>query len=98
LVRCAPVIANARQIADPLTSFLTSRSPRSTFLPQDRVAAFAMMTASERLRETQKAAGHRNLNTWHDVLIKEGKTCKAAQVVRLGGRSPHKTKVVCAEV
>lgn len=49
-----------------------------------------MMTASERLRETQKAAGHRNLNTWHDVLIKEGKTCKAAQVVRLGGRS-HKT-------
>lgn len=55
---------------------------RSTFLPQDRVAAFAMMSASERLRETQKAAGHRNLNTWHDVLIKEGKTCKAAQVVR----------------
>lgn len=41
-----------------------------------------MMSAAERLRETQRAAGHRNLNAWHDVLIKEGKTFKNVQSVR----------------
>lgn len=33
-----------------------ARAPRSSFLPQDRVASFAKMDASELLRETQRAA------------------------------------------
>ncbi|TKA57227.1 hypothetical protein B0A53_01183 [Rhodotorula sp. CCFEE 5036] len=70
----------AKDVIEKMEELQVQVANLCTFLPQDRVAAFAMMTASERLRETQKAAGHRNLNTWHDVLIKEGKTCKAAQV------------------
>ncbi|GAA5978970.1 hypothetical protein JCM10908_002752 [Rhodotorula pacifica] len=71
---------SAKDVIEKMEELQVQVANLCTFLPQDRVAAFAMMTASERLRETQKAAGHRNLNAWHDVLIKEGKTCKAAQV------------------
>ncbi|GAA5860377.1 hypothetical protein JCM3774_000398 [Rhodotorula dairenensis] len=69
----------AKDVIEKMEELQVQVANLCTFLPQDRVAAFAMMSASERLRETQKAAGHRNLNTWHDVLIKEGKTCKAVQ-------------------
>ncbi|GAA5857620.1 hypothetical protein JCM8547_004301 [Rhodosporidiobolus lusitaniae] len=50
-----------------------------TFLPQDRVASFAMMSPAELLRETQKAAGHPQLSQWHDVLIKEYKLSRESQ-------------------
>ncbi|GAA5846580.1 hypothetical protein JCM9279_006751 [Rhodotorula babjevae] len=51
-----------------------------TFLPQDRVASFAMMTPPELLRETQRAAGNQNLSDWHNVLIKEYKHLKESQI------------------
>ena len=54
----------------------------STFLPQDRVASFAMMTPPELLRETQHAAGNENLTKWHQVLIAEYKHLKESQIVR----------------
>lgn len=43
------------------------------FLPQDKVADFAKMDPAELLRETQKAAGHPDMSTWHDELITFGK-------------------------
>ncbi|KPV76806.1 uncharacterized protein RHOBADRAFT_51796 [Rhodotorula graminis WP1] len=51
-----------------------------TFLPQDRVASFAMMTPPELLRETQHAAGNENLTKWHQVLIAEYKHLKESQI------------------
>ncbi|CEQ39122.1 SPOSA6832_00604 [Sporobolomyces salmonicolor] len=70
----------------PVLPILTHRL-HSTFLPQDRVASFAMMSPSELLRETEKAAGDVNLSHWHKVLIDEYKTCKDAQGVRLAAPS-----------
>ncbi|KAK4056331.1 Structural maintenance of chromosomes protein 5 [Microbotryomycetes sp. JL221] len=40
-----------------------------TFLPQDRVAAFAAMSQIQLLAETQRAAGHPKLSLWHDQLV-----------------------------
>jgi hypothetical protein len=54
----------------------------STFLPQDRVASFAMMNHSELLQETEKAAGHVNLSYWHQTLIDEYKAQKEKRIVR----------------
>lgn len=40
------------------------------FLPQDRVAAFAMMTPTELLRATEQAIGRGELEDLHNELIK----------------------------
>lgn len=61
---------------------LTLATHRSTFLPQDRVASFAMMSHAELLRETEKAAGDVNLSSWHQILIDEYKAQKEKQIVR----------------
>lgn len=61
-------------------------STRSTFLPQDRVASFSMLTHSELLVETQKAAGDRNLSQWHQTLIEEQKKLRGLQTVRVALR------------
>jgi hypothetical protein len=53
-----------------------------TFLPQDRVANFSQMSHSELLRETEKAAGDKNLSHWHQTLIDEFKKQKHFQDVR----------------
>ncbi|KAJ3780522.1 hypothetical protein GGU10DRAFT_391209 [Lentinula aff. detonsa] len=44
-----------------------------SFLPQDKVSEFAMMTPQQLLKETQKAAGDTNLTRWHETLIGAGK-------------------------
>jgi structural maintenance of chromosomes protein 5 len=43
-----------------------------SFLPQDRVNEFAKLKPEELLVETQKVAGHKNLNEWHGALITFG--------------------------
>lgn len=53
----------------------------STFLPQDRVASFSMLSHSELLVETQKAAGDRHLSQWHQTLIEEQKKLRGLQTV-----------------
>ncbi|BGO98380.1 hypothetical protein RTG_00828 [Rhodotorula toruloides ATCC 204091] len=69
----------AKEVAEKMEELQVQVGNLCTFLPQDRVASFAMMTASGLLRETERAAGHEQLSTWHDVLIQEYKTCKVAQ-------------------
>ncbi|KAJ4478957.1 hypothetical protein J3R30DRAFT_3657097 [Lentinula aciculospora] len=44
-----------------------------SFLPQDKVSEFAMMSPQQLLKETQKAAGDTNLTSWHETLIDAGK-------------------------
>ncbi|KAL2911490.1 Structural maintenance of chromosomes protein 5 [Polyrhizophydium stewartii] len=57
---------------DNLWFVLTSRLERwSQFLPQDRVAGFAQMSASELLRETERAVGGREMVEWHEFLIEQ---------------------------
>ncbi|KAF7362946.1 Structural maintenance of chromosomes protein 5 [Mycena venus] len=43
-----------------------------SFLPQDKVSAFAAMSPVELLRETENAAGDERLKTWHATLIEAG--------------------------
>ncbi|KAJ7043397.1 hypothetical protein C8F04DRAFT_1072037 [Mycena alexandri] len=43
-----------------------------SFLPQDKVSAFAAMSPVELLRETENAAGDEKLNEWHKTLIDSG--------------------------
>ncbi|PVF96515.1 P-loop containing nucleoside triphosphate hydrolase protein [Serendipita vermifera] len=50
-----------------------------SFLPQDRVNEFAKLKPEELLVETQKVAGHKNLNNWHNQLIDLGKKLKEAK-------------------
>ncbi|GAA5860547.1 hypothetical protein JCM1840_000294 [Sporobolomyces johnsonii] len=71
--------ATAKEVAEEMEDLQVQIGNLCTFLPQDRVASFAMMSPSELLRETEKAAGDVNLSHWHKVLIDEYKTCKDAQ-------------------
>ncbi|KAF8187572.1 P-loop containing nucleoside triphosphate hydrolase protein [Mycena galopus ATCC 62051] len=43
-----------------------------SFLPQDKVSAFAAMSPVELLRETENAAGDERLKGWHTTLIEAG--------------------------
>ncbi|KAJ7493281.1 P-loop containing nucleoside triphosphate hydrolase protein [Mycena galericulata] len=43
-----------------------------SFLPQDKVSAFASMSPTELLCETQRAAGDPRLEAWHKSLVSEG--------------------------
>ncbi|KIK65311.1 hypothetical protein GYMLUDRAFT_38753 [Collybiopsis luxurians FD-317 M1] len=48
-----------------------------SFLPQDKVSEFAMMSSQQLLKETEKAAGDTNLTSWHESLIEAGKENRA---------------------
>ncbi|KAJ6450163.1 hypothetical protein C8R45DRAFT_883718 [Mycena sanguinolenta] len=50
-----------------------------SFLPQDKVSAFAAMTPVELLKETENAAGDERLKTWHATLIDAGSQLKELQ-------------------
>lgn len=50
----------------------------SSFLPQDKVSAFAMMEPPVVLRETMRAAGDHRLSKWHEKLVELG--AKALEV------------------
>ncbi|KAL1748730.1 hypothetical protein HDZ31DRAFT_28723 [Schizophyllum fasciatum] len=50
-----------------------------SFLPQDKVSEFAAMSPQQLLRETQRAAGDKNLTKWHGVLIDHGKSLRGVQ-------------------
>ncbi|BGP37124.1 Structural maintenance of chromosomes protein 5 [Rhodotorula kratochvilovae] len=71
--------ATAKDVAEQMEELQVQIGNLCTFLPQDRVASFAMMSPPELLRETQHAAGNENLTRWHQVLIGEWKRCKEAQ-------------------
>ncbi|GAA5826271.1 hypothetical protein JCM11251_007234 [Rhodosporidiobolus azoricus] len=73
--------ARKEEVADHMEELQVQVGNLCTFLPQDRVASFAMMSPSELLKETQKAAGHPQLSQWHEILIKEYQTSKDAQGV-----------------
>ncbi|KAJ6469210.1 hypothetical protein C8R47DRAFT_1024336 [Mycena vitilis] len=47
-----------------------------SFLPQDKVSAFAAMSPVELLRETENAAGDERLKMWHETLIEAGAELK----------------------
>lgn len=63
------------------TLSLAHKQQCSTFLPQDRVASFAALSAADLLKETQKAAGDRHLTQWHTTLIEEKKLEKEHRTV-----------------
>lgn len=52
-----------------------------SFLPQDRVNEFARLKPEELLVETQKVAGHKDLNLWHGELITLGAELKDVKEV-----------------
>jgi structural maintenance of chromosomes protein 5 len=52
-----------------------------SFLPQDRVNEFAKLKPEELLIETQKVAGHKDLNLWHGELIALGAELKDVKEV-----------------
>ncbi|KAJ7821120.1 hypothetical protein B0H14DRAFT_2832211 [Mycena olivaceomarginata] len=47
-----------------------------SFLPQDKVSAFAAMSPVELLRETENAAGDERLKGWHATLVEAGAQLK----------------------
>ncbi|KAF8211899.1 hypothetical protein K438DRAFT_1957699 [Mycena galopus ATCC 62051] len=47
-----------------------------SFLPQDKVSAFAAMSPVELLRETENAAGDERLKAWHATLVEAGAAAK----------------------
>ncbi|KAF7364526.1 Structural maintenance of chromosomes protein 5 [Mycena venus] len=47
-----------------------------SFLPQDKVSAFAAMSPVELLRETENAAGDERLKAWHATLVAAGAQLK----------------------
>ncbi|TNY24149.1 P-loop containing nucleoside triphosphate hydrolase protein [Rhodotorula diobovata] len=72
--------ASSKAVMEQMEQLQVQVGNLCTFLPQDRVASFAMMTPPELLRETQRAAGNENLTTWHQVLIQEFKKCREVQL------------------
>ncbi|GAA5873376.1 hypothetical protein JCM16303_001107 [Sporobolomyces ruberrimus] len=72
--------ANAKEVGERMENLSVQVGNLCTFLPQDRVASFAMMSHSELLRETEKAAGDVNLSSWHQILIDEWKAQKEKQI------------------
>ncbi|GAA6064062.1 hypothetical protein JCM10212_007036 [Sporobolomyces blumeae] len=71
--------AAAREVAERMEELQVQVGNLCTFLPQDRVASFAMMSHAELLKETEKAAGDVNLSSWHQLLIDEYRTMKEKQ-------------------
>jgi hypothetical protein len=53
-----------------------------SFLPQDKVSAFAAMSPVELLRETENAAGDERLKGWHATLVEAGAQLKTVTEVR----------------
>ncbi|GAA6011423.1 hypothetical protein JCM11491_002778 [Sporobolomyces phaffii] len=72
--------ARASEVAERMEDLGIQVNNLCTFLPQDRVAAFAAMSPTEMLVETQKAAGDVNLSSWHQLLINEFKAQKEKQI------------------
>ncbi|KAJ8087221.1 Structural maintenance of chromosomes protein 5 [Marasmius tenuissimus] len=62
-----------REVTTKMAELNVQVSNLCTFLPQDKVSSFAMMSPHQLLKETQLAAGNRNLTTWHETLMKAGK-------------------------
>ncbi|GAA5924107.1 DNA repair ATPase SMC5 [Sporobolomyces koalae] len=73
-------VTAAKEVAERMEALTVQVGNLCTFLPQDRVAQFAMMGPVDLLRETEKAAGHVNLSAWHQILIDEWKAQKEKQI------------------
>ncbi|KAK7029359.1 Structural maintenance of chromosomes protein 5 [Paramarasmius palmivorus] len=64
--------ATGKEVAARMAELNVQISNLCTFLPQDKVSSFAMMSPQQLLKETQRAAGDRNLTAWHETLIRSG--------------------------
>ncbi|KAE9388998.1 hypothetical protein BT96DRAFT_415552 [Gymnopus androsaceus JB14] len=53
----------------------------SSFLRQEKVSEFAIMSSQQLLVETQKAASDPNLTNWHETLMDSGKDMKVVKEV-----------------
>ncbi|KAL0581479.1 Structural maintenance of chromosomes protein 5 [Marasmius crinis-equi] len=62
-----------KEVTSKMAELNVQISNLCTFLPQDKVSSFAMMSPMQLLKETQKAAGNPSLTTWHETLIRAGK-------------------------
>ncbi|KAG7097539.1 hypothetical protein E1B28_004878 [Marasmius oreades] len=62
----------AKEISAQMAQLNVQISNLCTFLPQDKVSSFAMMNSQQLLKETQRAAGNRDLTLWHENLIRAG--------------------------
>ncbi|KAJ7180479.1 P-loop containing nucleoside triphosphate hydrolase protein [Mycena filopes] len=64
--------ATGAEINDKVAKLNVQVGNLCSFLPQDKVSAFAAMSPVELLRETENAAGDEKLNEWHKTLIESG--------------------------
>lgn len=71
--------ATGKEISDRMQELNVQVGNLCSFLPQDKVSEFAAMSPQQLLKETQRAAGDRNLSDWHQTLIEEGKELRAIQ-------------------
>ncbi|KAJ7764112.1 P-loop containing nucleoside triphosphate hydrolase protein, partial [Mycena maculata] len=71
--------ASGREVSARVAKLGVQVGNLCSFLPQDKVSAFAAMSPTELLRETQRAAGDARLEAWHQTLISEGKGLKGIQ-------------------
>ncbi|KAF5338055.1 hypothetical protein D9758_014238 [Tetrapyrgos nigripes] len=71
-----------------------------SFLPQDKVSEFAAMSPQQLLRETQRAAGDKNLTQWHDTLItmKERNEAIEKEVERFNQRKQIEDEIATLEI
>ncbi|KAJ3719185.1 hypothetical protein C8R42DRAFT_628654 [Lentinula raphanica] len=65
--------ASGKEVSQRMAELGVQVGNLCSFLPQDKVSEFAMMSPQQLLKETQKAAGDTNLTRWHEALIDAGK-------------------------
>ncbi|EPQ30108.1 uncharacterized protein PFL1_02225 [Pseudozyma flocculosa PF-1] len=71
--------SSKREVTERVGEFEIDISNLCSFLPQDKVAAFARMSSQEVLVETEKTAGDANLFRWHTKLEELGKVLAARE-------------------
>ncbi|KAF9024415.1 P-loop containing nucleoside triphosphate hydrolase protein [Hymenopellis radicata] len=64
--------ATGKEVSNQMAALNVQVGNLCSFLPQDKVSEFAAMSPQQLLRETQRAAGDRNLESWHQTLIEDG--------------------------
>lgn len=85
--------ASGREVSERIARLNIQVSNLCSFLPQDKVSEFARMNPQQLLRETQRAAGDKNLTEWHDTLISAGKELREIAEKLNADREQLKTMV-----
>ncbi|KAJ7773680.1 hypothetical protein DFH07DRAFT_801525 [Mycena maculata] len=70
------VAASGKEVSARVAKLGVQVGNLCSFLPQDKVSAFAAMSPTELLLQTQRAAGDPRLEAWHKTLVSEGKGLK----------------------